>query len=120
MTDPLVVEGESTQPIPEVREQLINNLRIIIEWISKRDHDTAVSLDQIVHKLETLAFQRGTAILAEMKRERDAARMDLHRIGAIISNPLRIISDQPALIFDGMRAGDSLVEGEQPNAQPDV
>jgi len=39
------------------REQLVKQLRKVIEWVSERDHGMAVELDRVVHELEVLAGQ---------------------------------------------------------------
>lgn len=122
-TDPMM----NPAPIMEradTRDKLLNNLRMIIQWVSNRDHGTAVSLDEIVHLLEVSALEQGRleckAELAALRRERDAARMDLHRIGEIIANPLILIEPDSEALAQAMDAAKNAKAAEQPITQPNV
>jgi hypothetical protein len=120
MIDPLV-QLHSQTVVLETREQLVEQLRGIIQWVTNQNQSMGVLLDEVSHKLESLAFQRGTSTLADVKRERDAARIDLHRIGEIVANPLVLIEDEVARIFGDMKSAVVHAdETEQPIARPNV
>lgn len=82
------------------RETAVAELRRIIQKVHDEfDASLATDLDLVVHQLEMLALEEGQKqsteywhqMIKSIKDERDAAIADLHRIGCIIDNPLKIL-----------------------------
>lgn len=74
----------------ETHDGLLEQLGLALDWIATQSPELSVSLGRLVTKLEALSNLATTSNFQAVIDERDAALEDLRRIGAIVSNPLKI------------------------------
>lgn len=101
-----MTEGEVVDPvldkgnIIETRDEILERLRTVLGWVSARDHNVAIDLDECVNKLENMASNSLITELAAVRAERDAARADLWRIYRIVQRPMVLLEEEFAKIRD--------------------